>query len=106
MNQADLDDFRLSPLQIFFAKVAIVTSAILVCTYFTASLAISFMNTQTEQWKVLTGGTAFWGAAEQKLYTLADAPDIDPAKKQKILQALHQLSIKYKPYVDALSGGG
>jgi hypothetical protein len=35
---------------------------------------------------------------------LADEPDLPPEKKKKIVDALHKLSIKYKPYVDALSG--
>jgi hypothetical protein len=35
---------------------------------------------------------------------LADEPDLPPEKKKKIVDALHRLSIKYKPYVDALSG--
>jgi hypothetical protein len=47
---------------------------------------------------------AFWGRIETKLYSLADEPDLPPEKKKKIMDALHRLSIKYKPHVDALSG--
>jgi len=30
--------------------------------------------------------------------------DLPPEKRKKIVEALHRLSIKYKPYVEALSG--
>jgi len=106
LKQADLEDFRLSSLQNFFAKVAIVTSALLVLIYFTTSLATSFLSTQNRQFGMLGGGPAFWGAVEQKLYDLADAPDAAPEKKKKIVDALHRLSLKYKPYLDALGGDG
>ena len=76
----------LSPLQIFFVKVAIITAS------------------KAEQLTFLKGGPAFWGRIETKLYSLADEPDLPPEKKKKIVDALHKLSIKYKPYVDALGG--
>ena len=106
MDQADLEDFRLSPLQTFFAKVAIVTGALLVFVYFVSSLATSFVDTQVQQLRMLSGGPSLWGAVEQKLYALADAPDVAPEKKKKIIDALHRVSSKYKPYFDALGGDG
>ncbi|SDR83402.1 hypothetical protein [Bradyrhizobium canariense] len=106
MNQGQPEEYSLSPLQTFFAKVAIVTGALLTTLYFASSLAVSFVTTQSEQLKALKGGAAFWGAMEQKLYTLADAPDIAPEKKQKIIDAIHRLSLKYKPYFDALNDDG
>jgi hypothetical protein len=51
----------------------------------------------------LKGAPAFWSAMEYKLYKLADAPDMPPEQK-KIIDALHRLSVKYKPFVDALAG--
>jgi hypothetical protein len=51
----------------------------------------------------LKGAPAFWSAMEYKLYKLADAPDMPPEQK-KIIDALHRLSAKYKPFVDALAG--
>jgi hypothetical protein len=110
MDQADLEDFRLSPLQTFFAKVAIVTGAVLVLVYVTTSVATSFVDAQAQQLnqqlKAITGGPAFWSAIEQKLYALADAPDVAPEKKKKIIDSLRRLSIKYKPYIDALGDDG
>jgi hypothetical protein len=41
---------------------------------------------------------------EYKLYKLPDAPDMPPEQKKKIIDALHRLSVKYKPFVDALAG--
>jgi hypothetical protein len=100
-------ELSLSPLQTFFAKVAIVTGAFLIAAYFVASLAASFATSQMDKVASqidrlgLKGGPAFWGSMETKLYALADAPDLPPEKKKKIIDAIHKLSVKYKPYVDA-----
>ncbi len=98
------EDKPLSPLQIFFAKVAIVTAANLWsfsdgAGYFIAS----YVESQQERFTVLKGGAAFWGTMETKLYKLADEPDLSPEKKKKIVEALRKLSVKYKPYFDALA---
>lgn len=91
----------LSPLQLFSAKVAVVTVAILVILYGAGQL-IAF---QIEgQFALLKGGPAFWATMERKLYKLADEPDLPPEKKEKILNALRKLSTKYKPYLDAIGG--
>jgi hypothetical protein len=103
MTQGKEEEFSLSPLQTFFAKVAIVTGAFLIAAYVASSLAVSFVTSQME---ALKGGPAFWGAMETKLYTLADAPDISLERKKKIIEAIHKLSIKYKPYVDAFGHDG
>jgi hypothetical protein len=94
----------LSPLQIFFVKVAIITAAIVVVLYCASYFFESFIASKADQLTFLKGGPAFWGRIEQKLYSLADEPDLPPEKKKKIVDALHRLSVKYKPYVDALSG--
>jgi len=52
---------------------------------------------------MLKGGPAFWSMMEYKLYRLADAPDMPPEQK-KIVDALHRLLVKYRPFVDALAG--
>jgi hypothetical protein len=94
----------LSPLQIFLVKVAIVTAAIVVILYCASYFFESFIAGKADQLTFLKGGAAFWGRVETKLYSLADEPDVPPEKKKKIIDALHKLSIKYKPYVDALGG--
>jgi hypothetical protein len=98
---------ELSPLRTFFAKVAIVTGAFLISAYFVSALAVSFATSQmgkvAEQLDrlALKGGPAFWSKMETRLYALADEPDLPPEKKKKIIDAIHKLSVKYKPYVDA-----
>jgi hypothetical protein len=93
----------LSSLQVFFAKVAAVTVAALIFVYFSVSLISTFIDAKTEQWQlVMKGGPGFWGMVEQKLYGLADGPEIAPEKRQKIVTALRRLSTKYKPYFDAI----
>jgi hypothetical protein len=94
----------LSPLQIFFVKVVIITVAIVAILYCASYFFESFIASKADELTFLKGGAAFWGKVETKLYSLADAPDLPPEKKKKIIDALHKLSTKYKPYVDALSG--
>ena len=98
------EDKPLSPLQVFFAKVAIVTIAILIILYGIGYFISSYLESQTESIRILKGGPAFWGLMETKLYRLADEPDLPPEKKKKIVDALRKLSAKYKPYFDAAAG--
>jgi hypothetical protein len=105
MSESDLmvaEDKPLSPLQVFFAKVAIVTAAILIILYGIGYFISSALEGQAESLKILKGGPAFWGLVELKLYRLADEPDLPPEKKKKIVDALRKLSTKFKPYFDAL----
>lgn len=97
----------LSPLQIFLAKVAAVTVAALVFVYFSVSLISTFIDAKSEQLQMtMKGGPAFWGMVEQKLYGLADGPEIPPEKREKIVAALRRLSAKYRPYINAVSSDG
>src|SRR4051812_18251581 len=95
------DDKPNSPLQIFFAKVAAVTVAVLVVLYAVSVYVESFVEDRASLFK---GGPAFWGNVENKLYKLADDPDLPPEKKKRIVEALRKLSSKYKPYIEAING--
>jgi hypothetical protein len=95
---------ELTPLQIFFFKVGIVTAAVVVILYAAGYFLEAFIARQADQLAFLRGGPAFWRTMEYKLYSLADEPDLPPEKKKKIIDALHRLSVKYKPFVDALAG--
>jgi len=95
---------ELTPLQIFFFKVGIVTAAAVVILYAAGYFLEVIIARQADQLTLLRGGPAFWSTMEYKLYTLADAPDMPPEKKKKIVDALRRLSTKYKPFVDALAG--
>jgi hypothetical protein len=108
MSESDLmvaEDKPLSPLQVFFAKVAIVTVAVLIVLYGIGYFINSALEGQAESMKILKGGPAFWGLMELKLYKLADEPDLSPEKNKKIVDALRKLSTKYKPYFEALGDG-
>jgi hypothetical protein len=93
-----------SPLKTFFLKLAAITCAALVFFYVAFSLVTGFIEGKTDELAILKGGPAFWGALEGKLYKLASAPDLPPEKKEKIVSALRTLSVRYKPYVDAIAG--
>jgi hypothetical protein len=106
-SESDLmvaEDRPMTPLQIFFAKVAIVTIAILVILYGIGYFVTSYIESQTEAIKILKGGPAFWSLMETKLYRMADEPDLPPEKKKKIIDALRKLSTKYRPYFEAVAG--
>jgi len=93
-----------SSLNAFFVKLAAITCASLVFFYVAFSLVTGFIQEKADELAILKGGPAFWGAMEGKLYKLASAPDLPPEKKEKIVNALRTLSLRYKPYVDALAG--
>ncbi len=81
------------------------TVAIVVILYASGYFLEAFIARQSERLSVLKGGPAFWSMMEFKLYKLADAPDMPPEQKKKIADALHKLSIRYKPFVDAIVAG-
>jgi hypothetical protein len=74
---------------------------VLYCAGYFLQAAIS---AKAEQFTILKGGPVFWEQMERKLYTFADQPDMPPEKKQKIIDALRKISVKYKPFVEALEG--
>jgi hypothetical protein len=90
----------LTEIQIFLIKLA----AVMVAVFFLVVAAYLFLSSQAEDLAFLKGGPAFWEKAEEKLYKLADEPDLPEPKKAKIIAALRKLSDKYRPYIDALEG--
>jgi hypothetical protein len=90
----------LTEIQIFLIKVAAVTGAILLLMV----AAYLFVSSQADELAFLKGGHVFWEQAENKLYKLADAPDLPEPKKAKIIAALRKLSDRYRPYFDAVEG--
>jgi hypothetical protein len=93
-----------SPLAIFFVKLTATTCAALVFFYVVFTFVTGFIEEKAEELAILKGGPAFWVTMENKLYKLASAPDLPPEKKEKIVNALQTLSLRYKPYVDAIAG--
>lgn len=104
MNNAtdpDEDDevsHPLTTLQIFFIKVATVTGAALLLMF----AGYIFVASQVEEISALKGGHAFWEQVENKLYKIAEEPDLPEAKKAKIIAAIRKIADKYRPYVDAI----
>ena len=90
----------LTEIQIFLIKVATVTGAV----FFLMVVAYLFVSSQAEDLAFLKGGHAFWEKAEEKLYKLADEPDLPEQKKAKIIAALRKISDRYRPYIDAVEG--
>lgn len=95
---------ELSPLQIFFVKVVIVTGAIIAVLYCAGYFLQAAIAAKTEQLTFLKGGPVFWEQMERKLFAFADQPDMPAEKRQKIIDALRKIAAKYKPFVEALDG--
>jgi len=99
-DPATASDEPISPLMAFAIKVAIVAAAVLLVVH----LTVSMVAAEIADTAILKGGPQFWSDVEQKLYKFADAPDLPPEKKEKIVKALAKIHAKYQPYVDALNG--
>ena len=95
---------ELSPLQIFFVKALIITGAVIAVLWAGGYFLQAAISAKAEQLTFLKGGPVFWEQMERKLYTFADQPDMPAEKKQKIIDALRKISVKYKPFVEALEG--
>jgi hypothetical protein len=85
----------------FFSKVATVSFAALAVMWISTWYIISSV-VDSDVLRALNGGPAFWAMVEWKLDHLADEPDVEPEKKEKIIRALSKLSAKYHPYLEAL----
>jgi hypothetical protein len=89
----------LTEIEVFVIKVAIVFVAI-----FAFWIAVAaYVQRSLEHSALLKGGHAFWDQVEKRLYSLADEPDLSPAKKAQVIAALEKLSIKYRPFIEAMS---
>lgn len=91
-----------SPASKFLYKVCIVTGAAIVFFYVAFNIVTGFIENEFAKLTILTGGPTFWNTIETKLYKFADAPDLPPEKRERILQSLRKISAKYQPYIDAI----
>jgi hypothetical protein len=80
-------------------KLILVLIAALVFFYAVAA----YVQSRLESVALFKGGPVFWAQVEKKLYSLADEPDLPDQKKVQIVKALEKLSIKYRPYIDAIA---
>jgi hypothetical protein len=91
-------------LWLFFAKVLIGSVTLTVVSYIGIQLAIwSITSSIEEKYPVVRGGPAFWREVEVSLLAFANQPDMDEAKKKKVVEALRKLSKKYQPFIEALT---
>lgn len=89
------------PVKQFFLKTSIVTAAVAVLVMFSTWCVTSSIQDLADL-PAIKGGPVFWGIIENKLYKLADEPDLPTQKKEKIIKALSKLSARYHPYLEAL----
>ncbi|MGM4932806.1 hypothetical protein [Tardiphaga sp. 619_E2_N8_5] len=88
-------------IEIFLMKVMILTAAAVVFFYAVAYITDSFVSKRLEGLQALKGGKAFWSSVENKLYSVADAPEMPPDRKAKILESIKKISDRYRPYLEA-----
>jgi hypothetical protein len=96
------------PLQIFFIKLGSVLAACLIffvfaVMYIEGEIRAVTHDLRQEYGAALNGGSAFWTAVENRLYSIADEKDLPAEKKARILAALRRVSQRYGPYLEALS---
>ena len=89
----------LTDLEKFVVKLVLVLIAALVFFYAVAA----YVQSRIESVALFKGGPEFWAQVEKKLYSLADEPDLPDQKRAQIVKALENLSIKYRPYIDAIA---
>jgi len=91
------------PLTIYLGKLlAACVGALIVVTSLMSSVE-NMIERQAEKFAILKGGRAFWSGFEEKLYKLADEPDIQPERKERVLEAVRKMSARYRPYLNALN---
>jgi hypothetical protein len=101
---ADQQARQLSEIERFVVKAGTVTACIVIILFFAVDFVDGLIARKADQFAVLRGGSNLWIAAEQKLYDMADRPDLPPEQKQRIIEALRRISDKYRPYIEALNG--
>jgi hypothetical protein len=94
----------LTQLEIFFVKLGGVTAAAMVFLVCSVLFFQSLIETKIADMPFLKGGRVFWEQFEMKVDALADAPDLTPEKKAKIIATIRKLSDKYRPYIEAATG--
>jgi hypothetical protein len=47
-------------------------------------------------------GRDFWKPMEEQFYRFSDEPELRVDNKDKLIDALHKVHVKMKPYIDAL----
>jgi hypothetical protein len=94
----------LTQLEIFFVKLGGVTAAAMVFLVCSVLFFQSLIESKTEDLSFLKGGRPFWETLEMKVDALANAPDLPPEKKARIIATIRKLSDKYRPYIEAAAG--
>ena len=94
----------LNQLEIFFIKLGGVTAAGLVFLICSVLFFQSLIESKVEDLSFLKGGRAFWETVEKKVDALANANDLPPEKKARIIASIQKLSEKYRPYIEAAVG--
>jgi hypothetical protein len=76
---------------------------LIVATIFSLSTVFTVVACRDVLIDTFSGGRDFWTRMEKGLTKFADAPDLPPEKKAKIIAALRKIHDKHQPYFDALS---
>jgi hypothetical protein len=93
---------------VFAVKTCIVAVTISVCVLFVAEAAIDNLQdavarTISDMRKTPIGGRQAWIKLEEELDRTADpSSDLPPEKKQKLLNDVHVIVARWRPFVDAV----
>ena len=86
-----MNDVKLKYYRIFISSFELFTKFLLVFIVLAFMLKSNFLT-----------GRDFWKPMEEQFYRFSDEPDLRVENKDKLMDALHKVHIKMKPYFDAL----
>lgn len=101
----------LTEIQVFYRKAFTVVVAILAIMFVLYLMITNEIETLTENFQAqfqtqisdLQGGPKFWARIESNLYQYADAPDMPPERKARIVAAIKKAADKNRAFIDALT---
>jgi hypothetical protein len=101
--QAPIDERFLSHIVPFAIKTCIVAVVISACTIFVAESIIDNVKDAIGTITANTTGPQFWGKIERELDRAADpASDLPPEKKQKLLNDVRVIVVRWRPFLDTV----
>jgi hypothetical protein len=84
--------------------VVISVSTIVVASWVIGSIEASAARSLAALRETAIGGPQFWGKVERELARAADPrSDLPPEKKQKLLNDLRTITVRWRPFVDAVT---
>jgi hypothetical protein len=103
-NMPEEDLRPLTPLETFFVKLGGITTAAIIFLVCSVLFLQSMIESKIDELSFLKGGHVFWENVEKKVDAFANASDIPPERKARIIASIRKIADRYRPYFDAAAG--